>query len=897
MLLPSAVKTILLLHTIRWPVPSNSKRFTSARLLYPLISRILRLIVTYKVVPKIPEIDRERPICYILESNAISNVLILQDVCRELQLPLPLDELPVTALDSMRSVVGIQNLKGFWVRRPDLREHLAPLSAMTRAVEEEQCSDIQLVPVSIFLGRSPDKEDSFWRLVFSENWAIAGRVRRLISLLIHGRATQVQFGRSISLAEVIDEGIGRPRAVRKLSRVLRVHFRRVRTAALGPDLSHRRTLVDDILRQPRVRDAVKAHAKKNNVTIGKARARAKSYAREIAADYSYPIVRVFSRILEWFWNRIYNGLQINHLDNFTQVTEGTEIIYVPCHRSHIDYLLASYLLFRHGFVVPHIAAGVNLNLPVVGPILRRGGAFFLRRSFRSSMLYSAVFHEYVETIFAKGVSMEYFIEGTRSRTGRLLQPRTGMVAMTVRSFLKHNERPTVFVPIYIGYERLVEGGAYLGELSGGAKKKETIGGLVRSFKILKEQFGEVSVSFGEPIHLAEHLDETAPEWRDEPIRDDAKPQWLGSSVDSLAWKILTNINEAAHVNAINLVALALLSSPKNALAEEDLHSQIALYQELITALPYSHLTTVTSDTPDKIVARAESMNVIERQSHDLGDILRCGERGAFLLSYFRNNALHLTAVYSWCACLFVNNVSIRRSELLRLGKVIYFFLQGELFLRYSSDEFVEECEKCLAHFERINLLIDSGEEDVLQRAHGGSAEALRLKMLGENVLASLERYYITIALLARCGSGQLSATELERLCHQTAQRLSMIYTLDTPEYFDKALFKHFIRRLKDRKVIDTDDAGNLTFGDILVNIVQEAKGVLGKEIRHSIIQVSPTRSAPEDKESKHSESPARSAEVAARNLEKAERDVTEAEQSAPVEESDSSASAQNQDER
>jgi glycerol-3-phosphate O-acyltransferase len=74
---------------------------------------------------------------------------------------------------------------------------------------------------------------------------------------------------------------------------------------------------------------------------------------------------------------------------------GHEVIYVPSHRSHIDYLLLSYLLYVNGIVPPHIAAGVNLNLPVVGPILRRGGAFFLRRSFKSNALYSAVFSEYV----------------------------------------------------------------------------------------------------------------------------------------------------------------------------------------------------------------------------------------------------------------------------------------------------------------------------------------------------------------------------------------------------------------------------------------------------------------------------------------------------------------------
>ena len=140
-------------------------------------------------------------------------------------------------------------------------------------------------------------------------------------------------------------------------------------------------------------------------------------------------------------------------------------------------------MYQHGLQVPHIAAGINLNMPLVGTFLRRCGAFYIRRSFRSNALYGAVFREYLDNIFRSGVSMEYFIEGGRSRTGRVLQPRTGMLAMTVRSYLQSRQRPVVFVPIYVGYERLVEGGSYLGELSGGRKKEETLGGLMRSFSL------------------------------------------------------------------------------------------------------------------------------------------------------------------------------------------------------------------------------------------------------------------------------------------------------------------------------------------------------------------------------------------------------------------------------
>ena len=172
----------------------------------------------------------------------------------------------------------------------------------------------------------------------------------------------------------------------------------------------------------------------------------------------------------------------------------------------MDYLLLSYIIYTKGFAVPHIAAGVNLNMPVLGRLLRKGGAFFLRRSFRGNSLYPVVFMKYLGLMMARGHSLEYFIEGGRSRTGRLLPPKTGMLSMTVRSFLRDPARPVVFIPVYFGYERLVEGETYIGELSGQPKKKESVWSLLRSLPSLRRKFGKVHVSLGEPIDLGELIE-------------------------------------------------------------------------------------------------------------------------------------------------------------------------------------------------------------------------------------------------------------------------------------------------------------------------------------------------------------------------------------------------------
>src|SRR5690606_18402775 len=361
------------------------------------------------------------------------------------------------------------------------------LSLLADMVRADPSRDVRLVPVSIFVGRAPDRESGWFSVLFSENWVVVGRFRRLIALALNGRDTHVQFAAPVSLREAIADEADAERGVRKLQRILRVHFRRVRAIVIGPDLSHRRTVVDALLNAEPVRAAIAAAASKEGTDGSAARARARAYATEIAADHPHPVVRSMSFVLKGLWNQRSDGIDMHRFDTLRRAAPGHEVIYVPCHRSHVDYLLLSYQLLHNGVAIPHIGAGINLNLPVIGPILRRGSAFFLRRTFKGDPLYSTVFREYISQLFARGVSLEYFIEGGRSRTGRLLQPRGGMLSMTLRSFLRESRRPVVFQPVYIGYEKVMEGDAYIGELSGKPKEKESLLGFLRAFGVLRQR--------------------------------------------------------------------------------------------------------------------------------------------------------------------------------------------------------------------------------------------------------------------------------------------------------------------------------------------------------------------------------------------------------------------------
>ena len=285
-------------------------------------------------------------------------------------------------------------------------------------------------------------------------------------------------------------------------------------------------------------------------------------------------------VLKWLWTRIYDGVFVAHPETIAGVAAGNELIYVPCHRSTMDDLLMPYAIYTNGFAVPHIAAGLNLNLPVVGPLLRKGGTFFMRRSFRGSALYTAVFMKYLGAMMARGHPIQYFIEGGRSRTGRLLDPKTGMLSMTLRSYIRQPLRPVVFIPMYLGYERIMEVDSYVNELSGKPKEKESLLGFLRSLRRLRENYGHVHVNVGEPIPLLPILDAHQPDWRSK-LGQEGRGATVSAAVDVLAQQIMRNINSAAAVTPVNLVALVMLATPRQVILESDLQRQVGLYLRLL----------------------------------------------------------------------------------------------------------------------------------------------------------------------------------------------------------------------------------------------------------------------------------------------------------------------------
>ncbi|TRZ91650.1 MAG: glycerol-3-phosphate 1-O-acyltransferase PlsB [Rhodocyclaceae bacterium] len=803
-----------------------------------VMRRILYLGTRTRVFPETPEMLGLHPdlaVCYVLHEHHLSNLLVLDHECRQLGLPPALGPMRDAAFTSPRSFFFLsRNERGRLVPNP--RNYQSQLlKSLVRTAFADPQFDVQLVPVTILWGREPDKQDSILKALFAETWQSVSTLRHMLAMLIHGRHTVVRFNAPISLRALLSDGIDEAHAVRMLGRILRVHFRRQREMAIGPDLSHRRTQLRALLNMPSVRKAIAVEAEAKSISLAVAQRSAREFAFEIASDYTYSMVRAFALFLTWVWDKVYNGVEVHNFDRVTAVAPGHGIVYVPCHRSHVDYLLLSYLIFNRGLMVPHIAAGANLNMPLVGSVLRRSGAFFLRRKVKGEPLYAAVFLEYLHLMIDRGFPLEYFIEGGRSRSGRTLAPKAGILAMTVHSFVRSHSRPLVFIPVYIGYEKLMEGSTYIAELHGRPKKKESLIGLLGAVRLLKSNFGKVHVNFGPPLALAEFLDAHHPEWRGESA--DAQAPWLRSAVDATAATLARRINALAVVNPVNLVAVTLLSTPKHAADVHLLQRQIEHVQYLLTETPYAESVIPCNLAAGEVIDYARRLDLVECYPHPLGDMIRAAEQQAALLAYFRNNVLHLLALPALLACLVSHNQVLAGRRAREAIKGIYGLLRADLFLRWEPEELDTVIDLTQDALCRRGLILIDGQAGILRAPPPNSEASPELHQLGEIIRPTLERQFLTLALLQHHGSGQLTRAALEEATHLLAQRLAMLYEINSAEFSEKLLFANVIRNLIDADILRADDAGLLRFDERITLAAAQTELLLAADVRHSIQRI------------------------------------------------------------
>ena len=773
-------------------------------------------------------LDRSRPTLYVLADRGMSDLLVLTQACRRYGLPDPLSAIPIEVLHHYHSVYSIASRSPLidWIKRRRKRSRM--LAELMKAFADDENLDLQIVPVSIFWGRALARQKNWVQVLFADTWALAGRTRKFFTIMFNGRNARLIFSQALDFRELIEQN---DNDEQDLQESLITTLRQQREATHGPQITSHKHLSAKVIEDQIVQSLISEEADSTLQSF----TRAHKYCREIFADCTQLTIEVMLRLLRAFWNRYYSGIEVYNADRIRGAALTHQLVYVPCHRSHVDYLLLSYVIYNENLALPYIAAGENLNVPFIGRILRGGGAFFIRRSFKKNAVYNAVMRAYINQLVELGVPLEYFIEGGRSRTGRMLKPRFGMLGMTVDAYIKSQARPLAFVPVYIGYEKLIEGKAYLGELYGGKKKRESTLGVLTAIFRLKGHFGKVTASFGEPIELDQILQQHSDDWsaRYDEIRQ--KPEWYLASLQHLAQEIMYGINRACVINPVNSIATILLATPRQSIEIEELVSQASLHHRLIRGAHCLASIRIEGEVTKRQIRRIADRKIIHIREHEMGDIVFLKPQDSVLIGYYRNNSLHSLVIPALIACCFVNVRRVTRASVTRKIKLLYPFLKSELQLEWqdsSLEEIVDECISCLID----ESLLEQVDKD-LQRPRHSNHEFVQLTRLAAIVQPILERYYMTFIVLWQTSAEPLQEAALEHRCHLLAQKISMIYGINSPDFFDRLLFRDFIETMLETEYLVKNDKEQLEFATEFDYVSLDVRNLLSTEVRSSILSL------------------------------------------------------------
>ncbi|CAB5170961.1 unnamed protein product [Rhizophagus irregularis] len=313
------------------------------------------------------------------------------------------------------------------------------------------------------------------------------------------------------------------------------------------------------------------------------------------------------------------------------------LIILPCHKSHIDYLVISYMFFRLGLALPHIAAGNNLDLPIVGRILKRGGAFYIRRSWGEDQLYGSVVKEYLEGLLERGHNIECFIEGTRSRTGKLLPPKLGILKIVLDCILSGRAKDCWIVPMSIQYDKVIETETYVNELLGNPKERESLWGIVTNTRLLQLKWGRIDVRFAKPYSLQGFINEQI--GRRKSFDPNSEQQKI-TLLRALGYQVLSDINSVSVVMPTALVGTVILTLRGRGVGRNELIRRVEWLRTAILAKG-GRVADFSGMTIGEIVDRAITVlkDLIKERKELLEPVFYAEKR--FELSFYRNQVMHL----------------------------------------------------------------------------------------------------------------------------------------------------------------------------------------------------------------------------------------------------------------
>ncbi len=767
---------------------------------YGPLLRILMRILFSRVEPVGEQLDHIRElgklgsVVYVLRSRSDLESLLCHYQCRRKGLPVPLFacDSRLTLFQSLgfcwkrlrarlsqrRGRVEGSLIREAVARRQHLVLYLEDMDAFERRFVskgvdpftellvacEQTGTRVFLVPQIIIWDRARERKGVLLDELLLGSRANPSDLRVLFNFLrFYRKDSHIFHSEPLELAEYlkIQENKDRDLVAASLRKELLERLKRERRVVTGPVVRSRQELLERVLTDERVQQAIQRRSRKKGRSPESVRKEAYRLLKEIAADFDPLFLRFWDWVVSWAVRHLFEGLEVDQegLRKVREAARNANLVIVPCHRSHMDYMIMGYIFYHNYMYPPLTAAGLNLAFWPMGFLFRKSGAFFIRRDFRGSVLYPVIFSRYLHTILSEGYPIEFFIEGGRSRSGKMVLPKPGFLAMLLEGHRAGACRELAFVPVAISYDRVMEEGAYLRELEGGEKRKESLWEVLRSREVIRRRWGRIWVSFDEPIYVSEFLDRTLR--RDEAGRGCSRQH----IPDRLGYEIAHRINRVMTVVPTSFAASAVLASGLRGFLFEDV-VRIGKLLYWILLREGARLARVIQEPEGVERVLLESLEFFEkegmcrRSKEAASQELESGveiqfeleDRNRRQLDYYKNVILHHFLPYCFVAATVL---AAGRSVVSRewiLGEVEFlrrFF--GQEFVFLPEEDVGERIERTLENMVAYGLLWRSGT--------GYSSPArrrLELLALARLIQGYFESYFVVGSSLRHLARRRLS---------------------------------------------------------------------------------------------------------------------------------------------
>ncbi len=644
---------------------------------------------------------------------------------------------------------------------------------------------IYIVPQLILYKETPEKEYSNLLDIFFGFKERPGFIRKIVLFFRHNRRAFIDFGRPLNLKAYIEQqpaSRSTEEMAMEIRHMLIESIDMQKRVILGPVMKSRQQFKEKVLKDTEITITIENMAAGNANKLKQLRKKAGEYFDEMAADYNITYVQFFRRALKWFWNKLFQGIDVN-TEDLAVVREWARkgpIIYIPSHKSHIDYLALNYILADYHMHTPRVAAGKNMAFWPLGHIFRKSGAFFIRRAFKGSVLYTKVFTRYIKALLEEKHPLEFFIEGGRSRSGKLTLPKLGFLSILLQAYHEGYCDDLIFAPASISYDRILEEKSYLKELGGTEKERESFKQIIKARRFLKRKYGKIYIRFGQPLSLKEYLIQVGD---------------LGDQTNRLlAFHLIQSINKIILVTPLALISSAILANHRRGF---HLHKLTFTAKILFEFLQKNEAPTATSlNHFEKTVEETVSLLINRKVVSLLKDVdgmetfYYVDEEKKPELEYYKNNIIHYFISYAFVAVSL-----LAETEEVKTDKAIlvdYRFLK-ELFKNefvYNQEEDIqEEIKKVTSYFLDASFIIRSYMNGGFQLTRLGFDN---LPIWAALAKTFLESYWIVTQSLIQLENKKIKMDNLLKNTNNLAQRFYKLGLIDHVEAISQLNFKNAI---------------------------------------------------------------------------------------------------------